>query len=301
LPWRTLGLPDLRDGNGERLWYAVSSEFARNPSCGAACPLNSDTKGALTVITGTSPTLNVIAIVFAAGQTVGGQNRSAANENNVAHYLEGGNETGIGTSTFVSAATTDTFNDRLLLLNGADVMTPVEMRAAREILTLLWAYRSFSACACYPWADRTDNNTTNGVSDDNYLAGRVPLLPGALPHDWNHPDININTTTYPALAWLRNNRWWWVFFYTVAGSESENKTGGYLTINGVPNTSVVLITTGPAIACSPPVPCRPIASWTGDSDWANYVDDSDNFDMGVIFFTPWSSAYARDRLYTLFP
>jgi hypothetical protein len=49
------------------------------------------------------------------------------------------------------------------------------------------------------------------------------------------------------------------------------------------------------------VPCRPIASWTGDSDWANYVDDSDNFDMGVIFFTPWSTAYARDRLYTLFP
>ena len=27
LPWRTLGLPDLRDGSGERLWYAVSREF----------------------------------------------------------------------------------------------------------------------------------------------------------------------------------------------------------------------------------------------------------------------------------
>jgi hypothetical protein len=25
LPWKTLGLPDLRDGDGERLWYAVSS------------------------------------------------------------------------------------------------------------------------------------------------------------------------------------------------------------------------------------------------------------------------------------
>src|SRR5262245_29714894 len=25
LPWKSLGLPDLRDGNGERLWYAVSS------------------------------------------------------------------------------------------------------------------------------------------------------------------------------------------------------------------------------------------------------------------------------------
>src|ERR1700675_860066 len=25
LPWRTLGLPDLRDSSGERLWYALSS------------------------------------------------------------------------------------------------------------------------------------------------------------------------------------------------------------------------------------------------------------------------------------
>src|SRR5205085_490476 len=25
LPWKTLGLPDLRDGSGERLWYAVST------------------------------------------------------------------------------------------------------------------------------------------------------------------------------------------------------------------------------------------------------------------------------------
>ncbi|HUP29836.1 MAG TPA: hypothetical protein VM122_06660, partial [Usitatibacter sp.] len=26
LPWKTLGLPDLRDGHGERLWYAVSTK-----------------------------------------------------------------------------------------------------------------------------------------------------------------------------------------------------------------------------------------------------------------------------------
>ena len=30
LPWKTLGLPDLRDGSGERLWYAVSSGFIPN-------------------------------------------------------------------------------------------------------------------------------------------------------------------------------------------------------------------------------------------------------------------------------
>ena len=54
LPWRTLGLPDLRDGNGERLWYAVSVNFKNNPrtsclSAGQSGCLNSDTPGTITV------------------------------------------------------------------------------------------------------------------------------------------------------------------------------------------------------------------------------------------------------------
>src|SRR3972149_3020211 len=50
LPWQTLGLPDLRDSSGERLWYAVSRDFARNPNCLPKCPdLTSNTLGQLTV------------------------------------------------------------------------------------------------------------------------------------------------------------------------------------------------------------------------------------------------------------
>jgi hypothetical protein len=39
LPWKTLGLPDLRDGYGERLWYAVSSKYKGLLNCAvsAAC------------------------------------------------------------------------------------------------------------------------------------------------------------------------------------------------------------------------------------------------------------------------
>lgn len=36
LPWRTLGLPDLRDGHGERLWYAVSTRFKGLLNCAAS-------------------------------------------------------------------------------------------------------------------------------------------------------------------------------------------------------------------------------------------------------------------------
>lgn len=44
LPWKTLGLPDLRDGHGERLWYAVSTRYkgllncAASPACVAMTP-----------------------------------------------------------------------------------------------------------------------------------------------------------------------------------------------------------------------------------------------------------------------
>ncbi len=36
LPWKTLGLPDLRDGAGERLWYAVSSKYKGLLNCGVS-------------------------------------------------------------------------------------------------------------------------------------------------------------------------------------------------------------------------------------------------------------------------
>ncbi|HET9651618.1 MAG TPA: hypothetical protein VFP36_05480 [Usitatibacter sp.] len=36
LPWKTLGLADLRDGHGERLWYAVSSKYKGLLNCAAS-------------------------------------------------------------------------------------------------------------------------------------------------------------------------------------------------------------------------------------------------------------------------
>lgn len=36
LPWKTLGIADLRDGHGERLWYAVSSKYKGLLNCGVS-------------------------------------------------------------------------------------------------------------------------------------------------------------------------------------------------------------------------------------------------------------------------
>ena len=83
LPWKTLGLPDLRDGDGERLWYAVSKNFKYNErtSCtaaGSAGCLNSDTRGTITIrdsagniiydATNTDPAASgAVAVIFSPG------------------------------------------------------------------------------------------------------------------------------------------------------------------------------------------------------------------------------------------
>jgi len=80
LPWKTLRLPDLRDGDGERLWYALSTHFKRTtvnqcPVAGGPNCLNSDTGGTLTVRDssgavvhdGTSAFSGAIAVVIAPG------------------------------------------------------------------------------------------------------------------------------------------------------------------------------------------------------------------------------------------
>ncbi len=57
LPWKTLGLPDLRDGAGERLWYAVSSRYKGLLNCtlSPAC-LDMSPESALGTITVRDPT-----------------------------------------------------------------------------------------------------------------------------------------------------------------------------------------------------------------------------------------------------
>lgn len=75
VPWKLLGLTDLRDGNGERLWYAVSPDFRAflNP---VTHPLNSKVAGQITLRNssgtivndaGATPSTGVVAVIVAPG------------------------------------------------------------------------------------------------------------------------------------------------------------------------------------------------------------------------------------------
>lgn len=183
LPWKTLGLQELRDGAGEHLWYTVSKTFIAIGSPN----INSDTQGTLS-ISGTSSASNVIAIVFAPGAAIQGDNRSPSitaacltSGTNVpqslcaANYLEGSNAELSTWATpnlnYKSADAGSTFNDQMIFITHKDLMPLVEKRIAREVRRCLDNYASNNGYK-YPWAAPVSSTTYTGVS--NTLFGRLP-------------------------------------------------------------------------------------------------------------------------------
>jgi hypothetical protein len=139
LPWVTLGLPDLRDASGERLWYVMSGNFRNDGSQ----IVNSDTPGQLSVA-GVAPAAGVVAIIFAPGQQLAGagQNRSGAGLNDVVQYLEGGNAD--LDPTFVAARRCEQaapacplgpFNDQFVTVMHQELFDAVENVVARRLET----------------------------------------------------------------------------------------------------------------------------------------------------------------------
>lgn len=81
LPYKTLGLPDLRDADGNCLWYAVSGTFKNNIKASASV-MNWDTQGQFS-ITGTTVAPEqgdggAVAVIFAAGPPLQGQSRNVS-------------------------------------------------------------------------------------------------------------------------------------------------------------------------------------------------------------------------------
>jgi hypothetical protein len=169
VPFTTIGLEDLRDASGERLWYALSHDF-RKLRCDSIPPLpappsppgctiiNSDTKGQLTVV-GIAPATQVVAVLFAPGEALQGQNRdpTTAAHNDPVNYLEGPPNLDLPLKVnfvFTSASPSATFNDRVLTITRAELMDAVEPVVAaniqRDIGPLVQAY--LAKWGAYPFA-----------------------------------------------------------------------------------------------------------------------------------------------------
>ena len=175
LPWKTLNLPDLRDASGERLWYALSDNF-RDTGV-----VNSETLGTLTV-TGTAPSTAIVAIVFAPGAALSGQNRDptiSANLLTLSNYLEGENADAGNNDVFVTAPASDTFNDRLLAISHADLFNIVEANVAKRIETDVKPFINsyVTQWGAYPFA----MPFASPGATQNYYKGTVDTTYGLLP------------------------------------------------------------------------------------------------------------------------
>jgi len=324
LPWRTLGLGDVRDDNGERYWYALSNNFHNFST------INSDRKGNRTVHSGTAAvtqTAEAVAVVFAPGGVISGQVRDAtvaacattgtaiARNECAANYLDsagGVNNAFPATGPYIAAEPSASFNDRLIVLRTSDLIPLVERRVAGDLRRTLVNYRETAksailngGCNCYPWPDSNNNGTSNTGQNK----GRVPLA--ASPHAWGATlkDSKGILVTLPVLApYFAANDWDEVIFYAVGRRALQNF--------GVAPTECTTCTNDPLL---PPPPLlrgtlsvdenigyavvfvMPGSAGAGrpSTNWGQYIDDAMNRDGDDRFVTPASKSLDRDRLYTI--
>ena len=197
LPWKDLGLEDLRDANGERLWYAVSNNFKEKYQ---HLPLNSDANGTIQVIdAGGTVIQNVIAVVIAPGPSLQRlndaalQDRSAGGENNPANYLD---ETATEDNAAFVDGTTNGFvagpirdaqgrilvNDTMLYITYNDLMPLLEKQVASTVMNCLTSYAAYNVggynnLGRYPWAADIVTSAAGNYGDSpNTLFGRIPDL-----------------------------------------------------------------------------------------------------------------------------
>lgn len=207
-PWKTIGAPELRDASGEKLWYALSADFR---TLSGTTIVNSDTLGQLTVV-GSAPASNVVAVLIAPGSAVldtvllnQPQDRSAANINRRASYLEDRNAG--GTTTFTTAApgangvynaaastynsmsqSASFFSDRLLAVTHADLFSTVEpvvaARIERDIKPYIATY--FRQWGAFPFPSifaNPDPGANGSVTrtQDTYVGSAAAGFSGLLP------------------------------------------------------------------------------------------------------------------------
>lgn len=183
LPWRTLGLPPLRDHGGECLWYALSGSAKYNPKTAA---FNWDTLGQFVIrdadgnlLAGATPHDRPLVLILAPGATLGAQARAgAASEcgGNVTqtNYLEGIGTpaAGVTTITLATAASSASGanNDAGVWVTSAEIFEPIMRRTDfRDDIDRMLSDLT-SCLGNWPSTDLPDTSPSNkGILDATIL------------------------------------------------------------------------------------------------------------------------------------
>ena len=186
LPWKTLGLPLMRDAAGEQLWYAISPGW-HLPSSGATLTINSESPGQLS-LDGQA----IVALIIAPGQALDVEAVSGCTARSQSHvlslpstppntldYLECDNASSGDYSYTVNVNGNDAndplLNDQVVPVTTADILPALEAaiskRLERDVIPYLrtlyassdWGPSISLTDPVYPYAAPLPTTTYQGV------------------------------------------------------------------------------------------------------------------------------------------
>ncbi len=173
LPWRYMGVDEIRDAANEILWYAISDDFNFNTSI-----INSETQAILNL----DGNDDVVAVLIAPGEPVCDQDRISG-QLSESNYLEGENgeadsnadEFFVTHETITGCNDEITFNDLILPITRSELMIAIERRTNGDVVNLLNDYRL--NYGTYPWlVPFRDADTGKFVAEPGVREGLLPIL-----------------------------------------------------------------------------------------------------------------------------
>jgi hypothetical protein len=238
LPWKSLGLPDVRDGDGECLWYAISPLYRNTISVSnrSTNPINSNVPGTITIKGAdgadlAAPTNPVIAVIIAPGASLSGQDRSISGSSvcggsaSASNYLDSAqgvnNATGnvvASNYTFIAATASATFNDSLAYITAEDLYGPVRQRIAGELTgagspATSGLRKYYADNHVYPWAGDINGNVISNASS------------GYVPYNSSSPEFTLTPTSLR--SWIINNGWLELATYQIGADFNPDSSGSY--------------------------------------------------------------------------
>lgn len=247
LPWKTLGLNDLKDGDGESLWYAVSNRYKNNPR---VLPLNSDTTGSISLrntsgqlIDDATTNSGLVALVIAPHATltrVDGlqQSRSTDNQLVASHYLDiafgedNASFTEDSTDGFIAGEIVQNdqliVNDLILPISTTQIQTVMQKHVLSEVMQAMLTFYcngqvQTNTRQCLSNSDtflpapaainntnclsNTDLSINDCVADDSQLFGRIPNAMPDPSDPANNQTIWEAVNTQSILRGSQANNW----------------------------------------------------------------------------------------------
>ncbi|HEY9530999.1 MAG TPA: hypothetical protein VIQ55_06380 [Burkholderiales bacterium] len=199
LPWKTLGIDQLRDAEGEPLWYAVATgTWALLTTTTPALSINPGLANQLAYDVAPLPTPNVVAVIIAPGRslntlsagtppsgcaTVNQQANRYAIPYAAAKFLECGNEA----SNYRKAGPAGWSNDRTIAITAAEVMDaimgPVAERVQRQVAPAMNDWYNFQSLFSWgesflphasPFDSLANNPTVNNLCGGHNVREGMP-------------------------------------------------------------------------------------------------------------------------------